>query len=139
MMQSKRCEGSFESSTCCCPLAIRLDEVQSTVEFIHLLHDNHPLLPAVNLFRRKVMGRMSCAWSTLGTSTSNQESSSANVDFEVLINKMPKVLKELPCQGEVLFHLKVLCLIKPCQCVQINEGTSGMLLQKIHPKHKGLI
>jgi hypothetical protein len=60
-------------------------------------------------------------------------------DFEVLISKMPKVLKELWCQGEVLCHLEVLCLIEPCYSVRNNEGTNGMLLLKIHPKHKGLI
>jgi hypothetical protein len=52
---------------------------------------------------------------------------------------MPKGLKELHCRGEVLCHLEVLCLIKPCHCVQIYEGTSGMPLQKLLPKFKGLI
>jgi hypothetical protein len=60
-------------------------------------------------------------------------------DFEVLINKMPKVFKELLCQGEILCYLEILCLIKPCHCVQINEGTSRMLFQKLLPKFKGLI
>jgi hypothetical protein len=52
---------------------------------------------------------------------------------------MPKVPKELPYQSEVLRYLKVLCLVKPCQCVWINECTSGMLLQEILSKCKGLI
>jgi hypothetical protein len=51
---------------------------------------------------------------------------------------MPKVLKRLPYQGKVLCHHKVLCLIKPCHSVWINESTSGMLLQKILPKLEDL-
>jgi hypothetical protein len=49
------------------------------------------------------------------------------------------VLKELPCQGEVLCHIKVLCLIKPCHSVQINEDTRGMLFQKFFLQCKDLI
>jgi hypothetical protein len=52
---------------------------------------------------------------------------------------MPKVLKELPCQGEILCHFEVLCLIKPCHCVWIYEGMSGMPLQKFLPELKGLV
>jgi hypothetical protein len=60
-------------------------------------------------------------------------------DFEVLICKMPEMLKEFPCQGEILRHLEVLRMIKPNPCIRINEATSGMLLQKLLPKLKCFI
>jgi hypothetical protein len=55
-------------------------------------------------------------------------------DVEVLINEMPKVLKEISYQGEVLCHLEVLGLIKPCHFVWINKATSG-LFQELLLEH----
>jgi hypothetical protein len=41
-------------------------------------------------------------------------------DFQIFIRNMSKVLEELNCQGEVLFHLEIHCPIESCKRIVLS-------------------
>jgi hypothetical protein len=117
--------------------AISLRELESAIQSIKFLQDNHLLLLALNPFCGRVVGRMHLRFLVHGhlwvriRPTRSLPQQMLHEDFEVLIRKMPEVLKKFPCQGEIFCHLKILRLIKPYSCIRINEATAGMLVQKL--------
>jgi hypothetical protein len=94
------------------------------------LQDNHLLLPTLNPFRCRVVGNMHLRCLVHGhlrvriRPTRSLPQQVLHKDFEVLVHKMPQMLKELLCQREVLRHLEVLRLIKLIPYIRINEATS---------------
>ena len=109
---------------------ISSSELQRAVYSIKLFQDNHLLLLILNPFRCSVVGNMHLQCLVHGhlwvqiQPTRSLPQQVLHKDFEVLVCKMPQVLKELLCQREVLCHLEVLHLIKLSLFIWINEATS---------------
>ena len=114
--------------------AISSSKLQQAVQSIKFLQDNHLLFLTLNPIRCRVVGNMHLRCLVHNHLWIRQQPTRSllqqvlHKDFEVLVRKMPQVLKELLYQREVLRHPKVLHLIKPNPYMRINEATTWMQL-----------